>query len=455
MSQDILNNRIDEREDLNPFHVARAQFNHAAQYLPGYDSSLLEMLIRPERVITVDFPIQTCDGRIHHFVGHRVLHSKVRGPGKGGIRYHPDVTPDEVRALATWMTWKCSVLEVPFGGAKGGVTCDPKRLSKDDLRMITRRYIAELGENIGPYTDIPAPDVNTNKEKIAWIYDTYDMMHPGQNNAPVVTGKPLDMGGSRGREEATARGCLFAVQQALSRGLVPGMDDLKGRRVVIQGFGNVGGIAARLFEAAGAVLVGLSDSRGAIHAPEGIAYADADAHKARTGSLAGLPGAQDIDPEDLLTLPCDIRIPAALENQLHAGNAGRVQARLIAEGANGPTTPAADRILFEKGIPVLPDILANAGGVTVSYFEWVQNIEHEQWDEEEVNEKLHRKITRSTDAVLNTQAEINDTLDAIEAERKKNGLPAAALSPVDVRTAAYILAVKRVADVALKRGIWP
>ena len=455
MQTTITEARLDEKEDLNPYHVARVQFDHAAQYLPAYDRSLLEMLIRPERIITVDFPIQTCDGRIRHFVGHRVLHSKVRGPGKGGIRYHPDVSPDEVRALATWMTWKCSVLDVPFGGAKGGVTCDPKSLDKNDVRLLTRRYIAELGDNIGPYTDVPAPDVNTNAETMAWVYDTYDMMHPGDNNAPVVTGKPIDMGGSLGREAATARGCLFSTQQALSRDILPGTTSVAGLNVAIQGFGNVGGIAARLFQEAGATIIALSDSRGAIYAQDGIDVEAAFEHKTNTGALSGLPGTEDMSNEDLLALPCDILIPAALENQLRADNADRIQARLIAEGANGPTTPAADRILYEKGIPVLPDILANAGGVTVSYFEWVQNIENEQWDEEIVNEKLHRKITRATDAVIDMQSKINASLEAIEKERKTRRLPDGSLKPIDMRTAAYILAIKRVADVALKRGIWP
>ncbi len=453
MNQDT--KRVNTAEDLNPYHVAREQFERATQYMPAYDRSLLEMLIRPERVITVDFPIQTCDGRIQHFVGHRVLHSRVRGPGKGGIRYHPGVSPDEVRALATWMTWKCSVLNVPFGGAKGGVTCDPKKLNKDDLRMITRRYIAELGDNIGPHTDVPAPDVNTNAETMAWVYDTYDMMHPGQNNAPVVTGKPVDMGGSLGREEATARGCLFATQEAISRGIVPDFDGLSGKKIVIQGFGNVGGIAARLFEEAGAILVGLSDSRGGIYAEEGIGFAEAAKHKQATGSLAGLRGTQQVDYEAFLGLPCDILIPAALENQIRGDNAAAIQAKLIVEGANGPTTPAADQILQEKGISAIPDILANAGGVTVSYFEWVQNIEHEQWDEDVVNEKLKRKITRATGAVIDLQSEINNSLDTLEAERASKGLPAVSLQPIDLRTAAYILAIKRVADVSLKRGIWP
>jgi len=443
-----------DTEDLNPFHIARQQFEHAVRYLPDLKSGLVEFLIAPDRVITVEFPIQTHDGIVRNFVGYRVLHNHVRGPGKGGIRYHPDVTIDEVRALASWMTWKCAVADIPYGGAKGGVVCNPKKLTKDDVRMITRRFIAELGENIGPHTDVPAPDVNTTAETMAWIYDTYQVMHPGQNNLPVVTGKPVDLGGSYGRREATARGALFATRQALSRGIVKGLDSIKGARVAIQGFGNAGSIAAELFVEAGATVVAVSDSRGGVKAPDGIDVKAAIAHKAKTGSVVGLAGTTPVSNEEILLLPCDILIPAALENQLRADNADDVKARIVVEAANGPTTPAADRILFAKGIPVLPDILANSGGVTVSYFEWVQNIENEQWDEEEVNAKLLRKMNRATDAVLDTQRDTNAALDALDAKHRTNG-GNDALEPVDLRTSAYILAVKRVADVALKRGIWP
>ncbi|HSG00932.1 MAG TPA: Glu/Leu/Phe/Val dehydrogenase [Vicinamibacterales bacterium] len=443
-------------EDLNPFHIARQQFEHAVEYLPDLKRGLIEFLIAPDRVITVEFPIQTHDGIVHNFVGYRVLHNQVRGPGKGGIRYHPDVTIDEVRALASWMTWKCAVADIPYGGAKGGVICNPKELTKDDVRMITRRFIAELGENIGPHTDVPAPDVNTTAETMAWIYDTYQMMHPGQNNLPVVTGKPVDLGGSYGRREATARGSLFATQRALSRGIVKGLKSVKGATVAIQGFGNAGAIAAELFTQAGATVIAVSDSRGGIYAPGGLDPQKAIARKAKTGSVVGLTGTKKVSNEDLLLLPCDILIPAALENQLRADNADGVKARIIVEAANGPTTPAADRILFGKGIPVLPDILANSGGVTVSYFEWVQNIENEQWDEEEVNAKLLRKMNKATDAVLDTQKSVNDSLGVINGTRRRvNGKKAARLEPIDLRTAAYVLAVKRVADVALKRGIWP
>ena len=443
------------KEELNPFTIALQQFDQAARYLPELDPDMVMYMRRPGRFLTVEFPVQMQDGTVHLFVGYRAVHSRSRGPGKGGIRYHPDVTADEVKALASWMTWKCAVVDVPYGGAKGGVVCDPKKLSKDDLRKITRRFIAELGDSIGPNTDIPAPDVNTNAETMAWIYDTYHMMHPGVNSLPVVTGKPVDIGGSLGRREATARGCLFVTERAIARGIVPGLKSLKGTSVAIQGFGNAGAIAAELFEQAGAVIVAASDSRGAIQQAEGFSVKAAIEHKRTTGSVVGLPGTATIGGEAVLSVPCDILIPAALENAIRADNAGSVKARLIAEAANGPTTPAADRVLAGKGIHVLPDILANAGGVTVSYFEWVQNIENEQWDEDAVNQKLWTKMTRATDAVIDTQERLNGSLAKLEAERKKRGRPGGPLETADLRTAAYVLAIRRVANVTAERGIWP
>jgi glutamate dehydrogenase (NAD(P)+) len=430
-------------EELNPFRIAQLQFDHAARFVPGLRDGLVEYLKVPARSITVQFPVETEDGSVQTFTGYRVLHNRMRGPGKGGIRYHPDVTEDEVRALASWMTWKCAVADIPFGGAKGGVVCDPKQLSKADLRKITRRFIAELGDNIGPHTDIPAPDVNTDGNTMAWIYDTYQMMHPGRNNLPVVTGKPLGIGGSLGRREATAQGALFVTQRALLRGLVPGLASLAGARVAIQGFGNAGSIAAELFAAAGAQIVAVSDSRGGIHVPGGLDPLAVIAHKQQTGSVTGFPGSEAVSNPELLTVPCEVLIPAALENQIRQDNAEAVQARLVVEAANGPTTPGADRILFGRGIPVLPDILANSGGVTVSYFEWVQNNENEQWPLAEVNEKLAARMERATDAVLDTQERINHEATSGGAE------------PIDLRTAAYVLAIGRVAEVALGRGIWP
>jgi glutamate dehydrogenase (NAD(P)+) len=441
-------------EDLNPFHIAQRQFDAAAAYLPTLPPGLDEFLKRPERLITVEFPIEKEDGTVLAFTGFRCVHNRARGPAKGGIRYHQDVTADEVRALASWMTWKCAVVNVPFGGGKGGIAFNPKEFSMAEVRKVTRRFIAALGDNIGPHTDIPAPDVNTDAGTMARIYDTYAMMHPGENCLPVVTGKPIELGGSRGRREATARGCLFCTQQALKRGLVPGRTSVEGATVVIQGYGNAGSYAAQLFAEQGAKIVAVSDSRGGIYDPKGLDWAAALEHKRRTKSVVGF-GGEVVSNTEMLTLPCDILIPAALENVIRGDNAADVKAKLIAEAANGPTTPEADRILSQRGTPVLPDILANAGGVTVSYFEWVQNIENEQWDEEEVNRKLLRKMARATDAVMETQREINDSLDALRAERETRGLGGHPLGPVNLRMAAYVLAIRRVADVTLARGIWP
>jgi glutamate dehydrogenase (NAD(P)+) len=427
-------------EDLNPYHIAAEQFHRAVAYLPQLKRGLIEFLKRPARSVILEFPVELDDGSVRVFTGYRVLSSQVRGPGKGGIRYHPDVTLDEVRALATWMTWKCALIDVPFGGAKGGVCCNPKELSPGELRKITRRYIADLGELIGPHTDIPAPDVATNAQTMAWVYDTYAIMHPHRNNLPVVTGKPLDLGGSPGRNEATARGCLFACQRALERGVVPGLAAVRGCRVAIQGFGNAGGIAARLFQEAGARIVAVSDSRGGIHQEDGLDVAAVVAHKDQGGTVAGLAGSRPLTNAELLALECDVLIPAALENQIRRDNAAAVRARLVCEAANGPTTPAADRILFGRGIPVLPDVLVNSGGVCVSYFEWVQNNENEQWELAEVNQKLRVKMERATDAVMARQAEINR---------------AGGVAPADLRTAALLVAIERVAQVALERGIWP
>ncbi len=442
-------------EDLNPFHIAQQQFDAAARYIPDLQPGLAGYLKRPARMIEVEFPIETATGEVKNYVGYRCLHNDARGPGKGGIRYHPDVTADEVRALASWMTWKCAVLDVPFGGAKGGIVCNPKQRTKEDLRKITRRFIAELGDMIGPFSDVPAPDVNTNAETMAWIYDTYDMMHKGRNNLGVVTGKPIDIGGSLGRNEATSRGCLYCTQRALARGIVPGLNSVTGATVVVQGYGNAGAIAAQLYAEQGAKIIAASDSRGGIHNPAGLDPLDVLNHKKTTGSVVGYPGTKEVSNEEILEIPCDILVPAALENVIRGDNADRIQAKVIAEAANGPTTPAADKVLFAKGIHVLPDILANAGGVTVSYFEWVQNNENEQWEEDEVNGKMKAKMIKSTNAVLDKQKEINDSLTELEAARQSRGLDGDPLPPVDLRTAAYVLAISRVAEVTLERGIWP
>jgi glutamate dehydrogenase (NAD(P)+) len=418
-------------------------------------AGLIEFLKRPARSVIVEFPVVMSDGSVRMYTGYRVLHSRVRGPGKGGIRYHPDVTIDEVRALATWMTWKCAVIDVPFGGAKGGVACDPKELSETELRHITRRYVAALGDLVGPHTDIPAPDVYTDARTMAWIYDTYDVMHPGRNNLPVVTGKPLDIGGSLGRNEATARGCLFAVKHAISRGVVSGLKKLDGARVAIQGFGNAGAIAAELFHEAGAKIIAASDSRGGVVNEKGLDLDTVVDHKKKTRSLVGAPQSKPISNEALLELECDVLIPAALENQIHGGNVDNIKARLIAEAANGPTTPAADLVLHERGIPVLPDILANSGGVCVSYFEWVQNNENQQWDEDEVNQKLRAKMERATDTVISKMTEINNPEQTNGPKKKPETKARSASGRVDLRTAALVVAIERVAHVALSRGIWP
>jgi len=426
-------------ENLNPYDIAQQQFDAAAKYVADFPDGLRIWLRGTVRLLKVEFPIECDDGSVKIFSGYRALHSRVRGPGKGGIRYHPEVNADEVRALASWMTWKCAVADVPFGGAKGGVICNPKQLSKNELRKVTRRFITELGDAIGPHTDIPAPDVNTDAETMAWIYDTYDMTHPGKNNLPVVTGKPVPMGGSLGRNEATARGCLFVTRRAIAQGAVRGVNSIEGATVVIQGFGNAGATAARLFTEAGARVTGISDSTGGITSDSGIDPKAALAHKKQTGSVVGLSGTKNITNDELLHLPCDILIPAAFENQIRGDNVAGVRAKVIAEAANGPTTPAADAVLFERGVPVIPDILANSGGVTVSYFEWVQNIENEHWSEEHVNKHLRDKMEAATDAVLQMQLEIKD----------RNAVS------VDLRTAAFALAIKRVTAVALVRGIWP
>jgi len=430
---------VETVEDLNPYNIAQQQFDRAADYVADLPKGLRDWLRGTMRLLKVEFPIECDDGSVRIFSGYRALHSRVRGPGKGGIRYHPEVNADEVRALASWMTWKCAVADIPFGGAKGGVICNPKQLSKNELRKVTRRFITELGDSIGPHTDIPAPDINTGAETMAWIYDTYDMMHGGKNNLPVVTGKPVAMGGSLGRNEATARGCLFVTRRAIEQGAVPKLNSVKGATVVVQGFGNAGSIAARLFTEAGATVIGVSDSTGGVTSESGIDSNAALAHKKQTGSVVGLAGTKNITNEELLHLPCDILIPAAFENQIREDNVRGVRAKVIAEAANGPTTPAADQVLFERGVPIIPDILANSGGVTVSYFEWVQNIENEHWSEEHVNNHLRDKMEAATDAVLQMQIEIKDRHSA----------------NVDLRTAGFALAIKRVAAVALVRGIWP
>ena len=448
-----------EAEDLNPYTIAQIQFERAASYLPELKAGLIDFFKRPRRTIIVEFPIECDDGSVENFTGVRVLHSRIRGPGKGGIRFHPNVTVDEVRALASWMTWKCAIVDVPFGGAKGGVICNPKALSGAELRRITRRYIAELEDNIGPFTDIPAPDVNTDAQTMAWIFDTYDQLNRGQNNLAVVTGKPVDIGGSLGRRESTARGVLYVTRHAINRRLISGLDRLAGARIAIQGFGNVGRIAAELFAEEGAQIVAVSDSSGAIHAADGLDVAEVGAHKDQSGTVVGVPNTITLSNEELLGVDCDILIPAALEGQIRRDNAHEIKAKLIVEGANGPTTPAADDLLVSRGIEVIPDVLANTGGVTVSYFEWVQNTQNQRWELDRVNRTLEQMLTAATDAVVAERLRINQNLaeieEALRETRMRRDVPQGPLRAADMRSAALALSVRRVSSVAMERGIWP
>ncbi len=414
-------------EDLNPYRISQLQFDIAADYLK-LDSGMRKVLRTPKRVMEVSVPTRMDNGQVMVFTGFRVQHNIARGPAKGGIRYHPNVTLDEVKAMAAWMTWKTATVNIPFGGGKGGIICDPKHMSQNELEHMTRRYVSEILPIIGPDRDIPAPDVYTDSQTMAWIMDTYSMTR-GYSSLGVVTGKPLALGGSEGRTEATARGCLFVVEEACE---VKKMA-LADATAVIQGFGNAGGNAARLFSEKKAKIIAVSDSRGGVYNPRGLDPAELNRHKGRTGSVEGLPGASPISNEDLLTLKCDILIPAALENVISLANADQIKAKIVAEAANGPTTPGADEVLARKGVFLLPDILANAGGVTVSYFEWVQDLQCLFWQEDEVNAKLKFVMKRAFKDVYET------------AEKYRT----------DMRTAAYILAVKRVADATRVRGFFP
>jgi len=409
------------------FDVAVEQFEIAADVL-GLEDNLRRILSRCQRELTVNFPVEMDDGSVQVFTGYRVQHNSGPGPTKGGIRYHQDVTLSEVKALAMWMTWKCAVVGLPFGGAKGGVTVNPKLLSQNELQNLTRRYTAEISILIGPNKDIPAPDVNTNPQVMAWLMDTYSM-NAGHSVPGVVTGKPLALGGSEGRNEATGRGCVFAIQEAAR---VMGMD-LSSTKTVVQGFGNAGSVVARLMAELGSTIVAVSDSRGGIYNPRGLDVMEVIRHKERTGTVVGYPEAETVTNAELLELPCDILIPAALEGQIGAHNADRIKARLIAEAANGPTLPEADRILYDRGVFVLPDIFANAGGVTVSYFEWVQALQWFPWTLEEVNERLRQVMSKSFHKIYAT------------AEKHR----------VHMRTAALVCAIDRVADFTRLRGIYP
>jgi glutamate dehydrogenase/leucine dehydrogenase len=418
-------NTMTNGEKPNPFLVAQEQIHIAAQAI-NLDPGMEAVLRQPERELHVHFPVRMDDGSIRVFDGYRVQHSTARGPAKGGIRFHQDVSIDEVKALATWMTWKCSVVDIPYGGGKGGIIVDPKQLSIGELERLSRRFATEIQGIIGPERDIPAPDVNTNSQIMAWMMDQYSR-NKGYPVFGVITGKPLALGGSLGRNEATARGLQFCVREAAK---ATGMN-LQDATVVVQGYGNAGNIAARLLAGDGAKVLAVSDSQGGIYSKDGFDPIKALRFKEEHGTVVGFPGTERVSNEDLLEIGCDILVPAALEGQITAQNADRINAKMIAEAANGPTTPEADRILHEKGILMLPDILANAGGVTVSYFEWAQNIQGFYWTEEEVDERLHRVMVRAFHAVYETAKQHN----------------------VDMRTAAYIVAIRRVAEAVRLRGI--
>jgi len=412
---------------INAWAVAQRQFDLAAEKL-NLDEGMRRVLREPRRELTVHFPVHMDDGTVQVFAGYRVQHNLGRGPAKGGIRYHQDVTLDEVKALAMWMTWKCAVVGIPYGGGKGGVIVDPKKLSIKELEALTRRFFTEIEVLVGPEKDIPAPDVNTNAQVMAWMMDTYSM-HAGYTVPGVVTGKPISLGGSEGRNEATARGTVYCIIEA-TRHL--GME-LPNARVAIQGFGNAGSIAAQLMHEEKATIVAVSDSTGGIHNPGGLDVHRVIQWKQEHGTVQGFPGATDVTNAELLEIDCDILIPAALENQITEHNAGNVKARLIAEAANGPTTPEADEIFWKAGKFMIPDILCNAGGVTVSYFEWVQDLNRDHWSERVVNDKLREIMVKA----------FQETLAVARREQ------------CYMRTAAYLLAVKRVADAMQMRGLYP
>ena len=411
----------------NPYDIAKEQLRRVAE-LFAVDSNLVNILQECKKAVVVSVPVTMDDGNILAFEGYRVTHNVARGPSKGGIRYHPDVELDEVKALAMWMTWKCALMGIPFGGAKGGIAVDPKKLSPSELQRMTRRYTSEIINEIGPEKDIPAPDVGTTPAVMAWIFDTYSM-NKGHSVLGVVTGKPLNVGGSLGRLEATAHGALYCIQEAVRKRDLR-MADL---RVAVQGFGNVGSFLAKFLAEQGATVIAVSDSRGGIYNEAGLDMAAVLAHKQETGALEGLRGAESITNEELILLDCDVLAPCALEQVITTANADQVKAKIIAEGANGPVTPAADEILDDRGVLILPDVLANAGGVVVSYFEWVQGLQEYFWKEDEINSKLRDITTRAFNETWRTMDERKTTM----------------------RLSAYGLAVRRVADATITRGLYP
>ena len=413
---------------INPFETALKQLDEAAKLIK-LDDGLHQVLAHPKRVLTVSLPIRMDNGTIKVFTGFRSQHNDARGPYKGGIRYHPQVTIDEVKALSMWMTWKCAIAGIPYGGGKGGIVCNPKEMSETELERLTRRYAYAIADIIGPLTDIPAPDVYTGGREMAWIMDTYSALKKNFVQPEIITGKPIAIGGSLGRNEATGRGLSFAVREAAKKLKI----NMKTATVAVQGFGNAGQFAAQLIEEQGAKVIAVSDSQGGVFNKNGIQVGTLRKHKQKTGSVKGLSGAKPISNEDLLETECTILIPAALENQITKRNAGKINVKVVAEAANGPTTPDADDILYKNKILVIPDVLANGGGVTVSYFEWLQNLRREYWNENEVNERLDQNITKA----------FLDVYDTYE----KHG--------INMRKASIILAVNRVVEVIKIRGLWP
>ena len=415
------------QEELNPFEIAKQQFNRAADFLE-LEASMRHVLENPKRQLIVSIPVKMDGGDVQVFEGYRVQHNIARGPAKGGIRYHPNVSLDEVKALASWMTWKCATVGIPYGGGKGGVICDPKSLSKNELERLTRRYAFEIAPIIGPDRDIPAPDVYTDEQTMAWIMDTISMVR-GHTELGVVTGKPISLGGSQGRAEATARGCLYALREACRVKNI----NLKGARVAVHGFGNAGANIARLVAEDGAKVVAACDSRAGVYCENGIDMPAALRHKAETKSLHGLSGTKEVHPDEIIGVDCDILLPSALENAITLATVGKVKAKIIAELANGPTTPGADRVLADNDVLLVPDILANAGGVTVSYYEWVQDQYSFFWSEKQINDTLEQTIRTAFNSVHQTATHYD----------------------TDLRTGAYILAVSRVSEATSVRGIFP
>jgi glutamate dehydrogenase (NAD(P)+) len=413
---------------INPFEVALEQLDEAAKLIK-LDNGMHKILAHPKRVLTVSVPVRMDNGEIAVFTGFRSQHNDARGPYKGGIRYHPQVTLDEVKALSMWMTWKCAIAEIPYGGGKGGIICNPKEMSEGELERMTRRYAYAISDIIGPHTDIPAPDVYTGGKEMAWIMDTYSALKGNFVQPELITGKPLPIGGSLGRNEATGRGLSFTVREAAKKLKI----NLKTATVAVQGFGNAGQFAAQLIEEQGAKIIAVSDSQGGVYNKNGLQVGTLRKHKEKAGSVVGFPGAKSISNEDLLETECTILIPAALENQITKKNAGKIGAKIMAEAANGPTTPEADDILYKNKVLVIPDVLANGGGVTVSYFEWLQNLRREYWSENDVNERLDRNITKAFLDVYGTH--------------EKYG--------VNMRKASTLLAVNRVVEALKIRGIWP